>query len=443
MVILTQGVEQFVFAATWTALYGKMFPKSKLNSIMNGAIHVIVASILTVICLSKNIRYLMPIAVIFSSLFNATTSKRKNSIVVVETLFSYMIAKLLWFICLFPAFMLVNAFGAIHHAMVEAACICVLDIALCLLVYTRISADRGELIVTKYSTIIVSAAGVCFTAAYAITAIPYIEHRREFHIFALLVIMSLMIIVVAWTLSDTQRRKEAEEQKGHIDTLVRSAHKYKEIIPAVERELKEMQRKINADSDHDWASELGVALEEITVLRKSSEQVSARELRAIPNFPSTGLTLLDSQLQMEQETAAQSGVVFDCAVVSSAAALIEKGILTQFQLQQMLGDLFRNALKAVQDAREEGGRILLILGETKDGYQIKMCDTGIPFPKEILEHLGERGITTGGTGHGLADICDLLSTCRASLKIEGYTSGNGGFTKAVTICFDGKAERRI
>lgn len=440
--MLVQIVEQIAFAIAWSNLYRKFFPNSGLSNFQSRVLHQIVTAVLAVICIRRGLGSPTPVIIIcFSSFVNAMKSKRHSSIVVVETVFSYIMTKFIWLLSIVMTSIIVVAIDTAGHSTLEAALICTFFSAFCTLLYFRIPSGVGSVITGKYSLVVVSVAGVVFILSYMIILVPYIEQRREFHTFALLVILALVIIVVTWTLSDVQRAKEVREQKAHIDDLVRSAHKYKEIIPAVERELKEMQMKINAASDYDWAPELGIALDEITTLRRDSDHISAKELIKAPNFSTTGLALLDSQILAEQEEAARNNISFDCVVTSPVSDLIGKCGLTQFQIQQMIGDLYRNAFRAVQKSGSDG-RILLILGDTEDGYQIKMCDTGVPFPEEVLAHLGERGLTTGGTGHGLADICEVLAACKASLEIS-HNAGGGGFTKAVSILFDGKAEKRI
>lgn len=436
-------MEQFLVVLSWTLLLGKAFPQSKLDKGLARATHVVGALFGIYLCSTILIEQLTPIMCIgVSSLINVITSKRNSSRVVVESIITFVLIKGTWFIATFVGFLLTNAAGVQRYLLAESLCDMVVHSIFFMIIYSYAIPEKWDILTDKYSLSIVTISSILFLISYGIITVPYIQQRREFNLFTAFVVLSSVAILILWVLGDAQRRKEAEEQKRHIDDLVRSAHKYKEIIPAVERELKEMRRKINAESDHDWASELGVALEEVVALRKGSDQTCALELGKVPGFASTGLALLDRQIQGEQEAAAQAGILFECTVLSPVTTLIETGAITQFQLQQMVGDLYRNGEKAVRDSGEEGGRLLLILGQTETGYQIKLCDSGIPFPKEVLDRLGERGISTDGTGHGLADICETLADCGASLEIQAH-EGGAKFRKSVSIVFDGKGEWRV
>ncbi len=132
------------------------------------------------------------------------------------------------------------------------------------------------------------------------------------------------------------------------------------------------------------------------------------------NFDTTGFGLMNSQLQGEQEAAAEVGVLFEYVTMPLAVPLVERGYLNLFQFQQMIGNLYRNAFRSVKESGGTDGRIILIWGDTEAGYQVKMCNTGAPFSPVVLEHLGERNVTTSGGGHGLADTCELLVRCGAN-----------------------------
>ena len=56
----------------------------------------------------------------------------------------------------------------------------------------------------------------------------------------------------------------------------------------------------------------------------------------------------------------------------------------------------------------------------------------------ILEHFGERGNTTWGTGNGLADMMETVNRARASIEINRQMDPQDVFTKGIFICFDGR-----
>lgn len=73
-----------------------------------------------------------------------------------------------------------------------------------------------------------------------------------------------------------------------------------------------------------------------------------------------------------------------------------------------------------------------------DCFEIRLYDSGVPFPPVILAHMGERGNTTDGTGNGLADTIETLGHYHASFAIEPIEPGTDIYTKCVHIAFDGR-----
>ena len=69
----------------------------------------------------------------------------------------------------------------------------------------------------------------------------------------------------------------------------------------------------------------------------------------------------------------------------------------------LLADLMDNALIATRHAK--GAQIFLEIGRQDTVYFIRVWDSGIPFTKEVLLHLGHKQYTThkdeGGSGIGL------------------------------------------
>ena len=54
------------------------------------------------------------------------------------------------------------------------------------------------------------------------------------------------------------------------------------------------------------------------------------------------------------------------------------------------------------------GHILLIIGcRYEDILEISVVDNGVDFPLYVIEAFGKRGVTTSGTGNGLADLIDF------------------------------------
>ena len=75
--------------------------------------------------------------------------------------------------------------------------------------------------------------------------------------------------------------------------------------------------------------------------------------------------------------------------------------------------------------------------------ELDIFDNGDEIPFSILEKFGERGLTTGGTGNGLADIAEMLKDYKISLVIKENESGSSTYVKGFMLVFDGKNRREL
>ena len=109
---------------------------------------------------------------------------------------------------------------------------------------------------------------------------------------------------------------------------------------------------------------------------------------------------------------------------------------------ELLGDVLTNAMRAIErkEQREED-IIELDMGVSQESgfYEIDVYDSGVPFEKRILREFGRRGLTTGGTGEGLANMLDTLRIYHVSLAIMEYTPAEE-FSKCLNFCFAGDFE---
>ena len=426
-------LEQAVLLISWEILYKKMFPQRKLQRRILGVTYSVLTIIFFIVLgqtISKQLGPLFVIGISAGIVF--AISGGKETTATVEALIAYMMTKTIWLFSVLVGFSLSRGLRK-TDLLIESVFICAAQICLVLLVNRYSQQEWWKIIVKKYWTQIVIASSALFMVSYSIVLVPYNQEKWELHLYAFFVALITTIVLLIWVFNDYQHRKELEAQTQHINDLVRMAHRYKEIIPAVSQEL----RRIAEKTGNEISPELGVAIEEVEALQKSARRLDQEELKETPNLDGTGLPMLDSQLRQEWEEARERGVTFECVVMTPAKDLLDRDGVELFHLMQLVGDLFRNALRAIE--REDGGdgRALLVLGRSGQGYELKLRDSGDPFPREVLERLGERGLTTGGTGHGMADTLELLAHYRASLEIREEQPGSL-FTKTVCICFDGR-----
>lgn len=259
-----------------------------------------------------------------------------------------------------------------------------------------------------------------------------IYHPREIRSYKILLagIVLSCIVIVLWVLDKREEQKKIRE-------LTSYAHKTREIIPSVGRALKRLKDMSDQLEDAERL------LEELQSICQTDMWEVYREVSNIKTFDSTGCFVLDEQLGRYLEEACEHDFQLDIIVRAPVDELLLTKQINRYQLLQLVGDLYRNAYKVVMK-RNGGGHILICFGYNMKGfYEISVYDNGAPFPAYVLKHLGERGITTDGTGHGMADIFAVLEDGRGSFDLNQNLPESSIFTKGICIIFDGQARVEI
>lgn len=151
----------------------------------------------------------------------------------------------------------------------------------------------------------------------------------------------------------------------------------------------------------------------------------------------TGIELVNVMLQKQMMRCADLNISFDVMIPAPIDGYIREIGISVTEFMRMLNDLLKNAVKAILSSDNTHRELLLIMGEAgNDCFEIRLYDSGVPFPPKILEHLGERGNTTDGTGNGIADTVETLRHYRASFVIEPIEPGTDIYTKCIHIAFD-------
>lgn len=287
----------------------------------------------------------------------------------------------------------------------------------------------------KWPAMVVLSCATIVFISYSMLRRDYTAESRELNKYILLVLIFCLFVILVLVIDQATKEKREHNLIAEIGHLSSELHKSRELVPAVTRRLSDLKRSADMFGKEEISAELSIVLSEATSI--STSIAAAAHSSFITNNPlqSTGLLLLDSQLEVERELAALTGVAFDVIVIESPTVIIKDYPISQLELQRILGDLVRNAIHAVERSNAQFAKILLILGRTQQGYQIQLFDTGVPFPQEILSRFGQRGSTTDGTGNGIADILEVLAKCNASLSIRQGDTGE--YTKSITILFDG------
>ncbi|MCI5826623.1 MAG: GHKL domain-containing protein [Lachnospiraceae bacterium] len=203
-------------------------------------------------------------------------------------------------------------------------------------------------------------------------------------------------------------------------------HRSKEILPMIANYVssmdgtqdEEMRKKLEAVC-HDYGKELGGA------------EMSAEF------FETTGIDLADLLLRTKIIECGEQDIELNVFVSTQINEDMKRLDISDGEITRLLGDLLRNAINAVSKLQDKM-ILLLIARNENDCVLIRIYDSGIPFPPYILEHFGERGYTTWGTGNGLADLMDTVTRVHGSIEINMDMDPGDVFTKEIYICFDGK-----
>lgn len=239
-------------------------------------------------------------------------------------------------------------------------------------------------------------------------------------------IYMVIVLTILWLLDHYKMEKLQKMYADDNRQMSQKLHRSKEILPMIANYVstmdgtqdEEMRKKLEAVC-HDYGKELGGA------------EMSAEF------FETTGIDLADLLLRTKIIECGEQDIELNVFVSTQINEDMKRLDISDGEITRLLGDLLRNAINAVSKLQDKM-ILLLIARDANDCVLIRVYDSGIPFPPYILEHFGERGYTTWGTGNGLADLMDTVTRVHGSIEINMDMDPGDVFTKEIYICFDGK-----
>lgn len=246
--------------------------------------------------------------------------------------------------------------------------------------------------------------------------------------------LSALVIGTLWIIDKRAREKQAQEQ---MQDYIRYEHRMREVLPTVGKALEKME---NLSENSEEAAQI---IEELKAVCRTDKEITQKEILTAKTFAPTGSPVFDSMLERILQEAAQDGVEVEIIARAKVSELLKAQKIEIGLFLQMFGDIYRNANKAVLK-QGDGGRILIYMGYNRSGaYELSISDNGVPFPQHVLEHLGERGVTTDGTGHGLADTFSVLDKYKVSFYLKQNPGQNVVYSKTIRLVFDEEGHREI
>lgn len=168
------------------------------------------------------------------------------------------------------------------------------------------------------------------------------------------------------------------------------------------------------------------------------------DLTASEQISPTGILSIDCLLNFMLHKGQHMGISLDFSFPDTMQDFLQQ-VIDEQDLITLLADLLDNALIATKHAK--GTHIYLEIDRQDNVYFIGIWDSGIPFTKEVLLHLGHKQYTThkedGGSGIGLMSIYERIHKYHASLLIDENLGPDTPYCKQIAIFFDNRNEYRL
>ena len=271
--------------------------------------------------------------------------------------------------------------------------------------------------------------------------IPFLYTDIKDDVTAKMIILTAICCIIIFLIISKIEKHNAAKEMARIEEnnkiLSTKLHKSREILPAMVQVLSNVTENNGVEMEQQEAHKL---LQEVNDLYGQQLKENNKEDLQLKSFCSTGLKVLDQQLSIYQREAIDKNINFDIYVQAPINELLKRDDIDQLKLQRAVGDLVRNAFRSVE--REDKkchakGQVLLIIGcRCEEILEVNVVDNGAEFPLYVIEAFGKRGITTGGTGNGLADLVEFAKEIKASICLDEFEGRASSFTKKISVIFD-------
>ena len=292
-----------------------------------------------------------------------------------------------------------------------------------------------QLLKNHIAQYVITFVGVLFYFSKLVISVFHNNVNSVFLYIAITVLIMGIFLGTLWLINwyyDEKEKKLLWEDNRQMSQRI---HRSKEILPALSSALD------NLKTDHDTEEVYHILGEIHQLCEEQMEDYKVLDSQS-KIFPATGIYLLDEQIQVYNTEAGEKGIHFDVFVGEPLSDVLKQRKIKELDFLRLIGDLMRNAFRAIEKKKDGTGNILLVMGVIGDVLQIDIYDDGVAFPLFILDEFGKRGNTEGGTGNGVTDMLELLEKHKATYQLTEYEKEDT-FTKGISIIWDGKNERWI
>ena len=236
-----------------------------------------------------------------------------------------------------------------------------------------------------------------------------------------------------------ETKRELEDKKKEVEELEAENLSFSKKSHSLAHKQKSLEFKINKLlMNLENAEEFGLQDD----LNRISKELL--ENSKLPKLDKTGIAEIDDMLDVMQEECRLNGIDFNLQLNGNIYQMTNNYI-TKYELSILLADHIKDAIIAINHTDNINKSIMVRLGKVDECFALYIYDSGVEFPKEVLEKLGKEPITTypneGGTGMGFMNTFDVLRKYNASLIIESIGKpSKDNYTKVIKIKFDNKKQ---
>lgn len=386
-------------------------------------------------------------------------SKKKIGYSLILTIISLAINYVIYFISLIIAFLITNGIGNKKNDSVNVLIIVICNMIILILGFKNKKIKYGIISLqnnlnNEYIELLILtiSVGILFIGIIFSNKI-IVSINNYFCIFIILGILMLITIQKSLQLYYKQQmlikdlketKEELEKKNKEIQKLenenIEISKKRHTIVhkqKSLERKLEEIIMKSEISTEE--AVKVKVRLEKL-----NSEIYNKKE---VIELDKTGIENIDDMLKYMQIECIKNKIDFTLKITGNIYYMINN-LINKEDLETLLADHIKDAIIAINHTENINKSILVRLGDIDGNYGLYIYDSGVEFPKEVLENLGKKPCTTykneGGTGMGFMNTFDTLRKCNASLIIEELNEPKeDNYTKIVEIKFDKKNEFKV